>query len=72
MALSETRVKNKIIAIIDDCRLDEEDGETAKEKFASDLAKAIVEEIKELKINYTSGLTVNGSPVVGMLNTTIS
>lgn len=72
MALSETRVKNKIISIIEDCRLDEGNGDKAKDKFATDLANVIVEEIKELKINYTGGLTANGSPVVGALNATIS
>ena len=51
MALSESRLTTKIEGLIDECRLDEGDASTAKQKFANLLAKAIVEEIKELKLN---------------------
>ena len=46
MALSESRLENKIIAIIDAIKVEEIDAETSKNKFAKDLAKAIVEELK--------------------------
>lgn len=72
MALSETRLQQKIIAIINNCRLDEDNGETAKEQFASELAKAIIEEIKQLNINYTSGLVAPNGAVTGTINATIS
>lgn len=59
MPLSEQRLQTKIEQIQNELK-DEEDGEIAKTKFAQKLAKAIVEEIKELKIT----ATYNGQPVV--------
>ena len=59
MPLSEQRLQGKIEQIQDELK-DEEEGDVAKTKFAQKLAKAIVEEIKELKIT----ATYNGQPVV--------
>ena len=59
MPLSEQRLQGKIEQIQDELK-DEEEGDVAKTKFAQKLAKAIVEEIKELKIT----ATYNSQPVV--------
>jgi hypothetical protein len=72
MALSESRLENKIIAIIDAIKVEEVSASDVKTKFAKDLAKAMVEEIKELKINYNSGLTAPNGAVTGTINATIS
>lgn len=72
MALSENRLKGKIVNIIDVIKVEEEDYEDVKNRFATDLAKAIVEEIKELKINYSSGLTAGSVAVTGIVNATIT
>jgi hypothetical protein len=72
MALSESRLENKIIAIIDAIKVEEVSASDVKTKFAKDLAKAMVEEIKELKINYSNGLVAGSTPVTGTLNATIS
>jgi hypothetical protein len=72
MALSESRLSGKIVDIIDVIKLEEEDYEDAKTKFANAIAKAFVEEIKQLKINYTSGLVAPNGAVTGTINATIS
>lgn len=72
MPLNETRLENKIIAIIDAIKINEVDPEAVKIKFAKDLAKAMVEEIKELKINYSNGLVAGSTTVTGTLNATIT
>ena len=46
MALNEARLKNKIVNIIDVIKVEEEDYEGVKIKFATALAKAIIEEMK--------------------------
>ena len=46
MALNEARLKNKIVNIIDVIKVEEEDYEAVKIKFAAALAKAIIEEMK--------------------------
>lgn len=71
MALNTKRLEDKINNIIDQCRLDEDTGKNAKTKFAQLLAKAIVEEIKELEIDYSSGLNAPNGVVTGKINATI-
>jgi hypothetical protein len=46
--------------------------EDGLEVFAEALAGAIIDEVKELKINYTNGLTAGANAVVGTLNHTVS
>lgn len=74
MALNETRLANKIIAVMDECQKETNDPNASKVNFATKLAKAIVEEIKEAKINYTTGLTApsGGGLVTGTITHTIS
>ncbi|MRJ09157.1 hypothetical protein EDL99_09840 [Ornithobacterium rhinotracheale] len=73
MALNTERLKNKIIAAMDKCQKEEDNPNRSKEEFASDLARAIVEEIKELQIVYTAGLIApsSGGPVTGKINAKI-
>lgn len=65
--LDENRLKNKLMVAFSE---EEEylDSAAAKERVAQRIAKAIIEEIKELKIIYTSGLTAPSGPVTGTLN----
>lgn len=66
MALSQPRLKNKIKAILEDESLEETNAELSRDRFADKLATAIIDEIKEAKITYTSGLTsATGGAVSG-------
>lgn len=64
MALSESRLSGKIVNIIDVLKLEEVDYEAMKVKFANDLAKAIVEEIKLANVTgvcpQNAGALING------------
>ncbi|MFC4262479.1 hypothetical protein ACFOWM_06305 [Ferruginibacter yonginensis] len=68
--LSETRLKNAIIATKENNETI--DSDAAWERFALKLAQAIIFEIKNASITYTSGLTNGGGAVVGTFNNTIS
>jgi hypothetical protein len=72
MALSETRIANKIIAIIDELQQETDDPNGSKENFAKKLAQVIVEEIKEAKIIYINGLVAPNGPVTGTRTHTVS
>ena len=54
MATSEERLKNKIIEVMDECGLEEDSPETSKERFAEELAKAVIFEIKNMTITATA------------------
>ena len=54
MATSETRLKEKIIAVMDECSVEENSPETSKEQFAEKLAKAVIFEIKNMTITATA------------------
>ncbi|MRI64502.1 hypothetical protein EDM00_10965 [Ornithobacterium rhinotracheale] len=71
--LNENRLKNKIISAMDQCQQEEDNPNRSKEEFAQALASAIVEEIKDLQIHYTSGLIAptSGGPVTGKINAKI-
>lgn len=72
MPLNQNRIKGKIVDLIDSCQEETENANDAKNLFAENLAKAIVEEIKELKITYSTGLTAPNGPVTGTFTATIS
>lgn len=72
MALDKVRLKGKIKTLLEALMLNEEDPAAAREQFATDLASAIVDEIKELKINYSGGLTAPNGAVGGVINHTVS
>jgi hypothetical protein len=54
MATSEQRLKNKIIAVMDQCALEETNPQESKEQFAEKLAKAVIFEIKNMTITATA------------------
>lgn len=54
MATSEDRLKNKIIQVMDECGLEENDPQSSKEKFAEKLAQAFIFEIKNMTITATA------------------
>ncbi|MFA7448817.1 MAG: hypothetical protein WCY77_10295 [Weeksellaceae bacterium] len=62
MALDPNRLKNKIAGIMEEMLTREN---TSIDEFSTRLAIAIVEEIKESTIIYTSGLTAPNGPVAG-------
>jgi hypothetical protein len=70
MSLSQSRLANKIIAVMDECQQETTDPNISKVNFATKLAKAIIEEIKEADIKYTNGLIApnGGGPVTGNLD----
>ncbi|MGJ1244281.1 hypothetical protein [Sphingobacterium siyangense] len=72
MALSKTRLKNKIIEAFHNEQTEEQDHEAALDRIADKLASCLIDEIKELKINYTGGLTAPNGPVNGTFNATIT
>lgn len=65
MALNEERLKAKIKSILDTEAEWEESPEQSRVRFSAQLSKAIVEEIKEAKINYISGLIAPTGAVTG-------
>ncbi|MGC4130198.1 MAG: hypothetical protein QM564_11730 [Bergeyella sp.] len=54
MATSEERLKNKIIQVMNEIRLEEDSPETSKEKFAERTAQAVIFEIKNMTITATA------------------
>lgn len=54
MATSEDRLKAKIIAVMDECGVEENDPQSSKMKFAEKLAQAIIFEIKNMTIAATA------------------
>lgn len=72
MALNTERLKQKILSVLEECSQETDNPNASINNFAENLAKAIVEEIKELKIIYISGLTAPNGAVVGTFNATIT
>lgn len=71
MALSTSRLKNKIKAAYQDTANVNTNREDGLEVFATALSEAIVDEIKELRIQYTGGLTAPNGAVGGTINHTV-
>ena len=73
MALDKDRLKNNLKAMYQDA---EANGGNSRELqldyFCMKLADVLVEEIKQLKINYTNGLAAASTPVTGVINHTVS
>lgn len=67
MALSESRLENKIIAIIDAIKVEEVSASDVKVTFARELAKAMVEEMKLGTVTGTcpqnAGALINGKMI---------
>lgn len=73
MPLSEVRLSGKIEAIMDDYdNITPAEKAVKRKDFADKLALAIIEEIKEAKVNYSAGLTAGANSVIGVFNHTIS
>lgn len=72
MALNKNRLKDKIKAAFKTEQNENNDHEAALDRIADKLADCIVEEIKELKINYTNGLAAPNGAVTGSINATIT
>jgi hypothetical protein len=68
--LDKTRLKGKIRAAFEYEQNEEENANDSLDRIADKLATAIIDEIKELKINYTTGLVApsTGGTVTGNLN----
>ncbi len=61
MATNETRLKDKIISVMDECALEETDPQTFKENFAEKLAQAFIFEIKNMTI---TAIAPNGAVTI--------
>lgn len=69
--LDELRLKDKIRAAFNE-QAEESDAEAAMNRISEKIAKAIVAEIKEIRITYVAGLTTFSGPVSGQFNYNIS
>lgn len=75
MALNKERLKNNIKAAYEDTAANGGDTKEAQLSYlCTKLADVIVDEIKELTINYTAGLNAppGGGPVTGTITHTVS
>lgn len=72
MALDQTRLKDKIKAALKAEQSEEADAELSLDRISEKLAIAIIDEIKQLKINYTNGLVSPSGAVTGTVNATIT
>lgn len=72
MALNKNRLKAEIKAAFTAEQEETTDPLAALDRIAEKLANCIVDEIKELNINYTSGLSAPNGPVSGNINATIT
>lgn len=70
--LNVNRLKNKIKLAFEAEQTEEVDHNASLDRIAQKLAQAIVDEIKEAKVNYTAGLVSPNGAVTGALNHTIS
>ncbi len=72
MSLDKNRLKGKIKAAMETEVLETEDPAVSRDRIADALAQAIVDEIKQLTITYSNGLTASTYPVVGAFTYTLS
>lgn len=68
MSLDKDRLKQKIKEAFQAEQSEEQDANASLENISDKLAQAIIEEIKELKINYTTGLIAPNGAVTGSLS----
>ncbi|HMP92101.1 MAG TPA: hypothetical protein PKD90_04465 [Phnomibacter sp.] len=71
MPLNATRLTNAIKQAYTNAQAVSTNADDALNLFASQLAQAIIDEVKQLQVVYSTGLTNGGGPVVGTLNHTI-
>lgn len=70
--LDQNRLKTSLKATFTDVSWSELEQVEALDLFCGKLAKAIIDEVKNASINYTTGLTAGSTPVTGTFNNTIS
>lgn len=69
--LDVTRLKAALLlAFVEDT--EESDSAAATDRVCTKMAQAIVDEIKQVKINYVNGLTAPNGPVGGVINHTVN
>lgn len=68
--LNEERLKDKLIAAFNE-QGEETDADAAIERIMGKVAKAIISEMKDLKIVYAAGLNAGTIPVTGQLQHTV-
>ncbi len=69
--LNEERLALKIENVFDRCQQENDNPNASKTLLAQEIAKAVVEEIKELQITYISGLFTTAGPVTGTITYTL-
>lgn len=72
MALNKGRLKAAIKLAFEAEQTEELDHEAALDRIAEKLADCIIDEIKELKINYSNGLIAPNGAVTGTINASIT
>ena len=74
MSLNKERLKSRLIDVLDQCGQEENDPDQSKELLADRLSEAIIQEIKNMTINYQGGLIApsSGGAVTGTLNLEIN
>lgn len=73
MALNKTRLKNNIKQVYTDAAtLGGNNRDSQLDYFCEKLADVIVDEVKQLSIQYNNGLVVASNPVTGVFNNTVS
>lgn len=70
--LDVNRLKNKIKLAFQAEQTEQVDHNASLDRISQKLAQAIVDEIKEAKVNYTAGLVSPIGAVTGTINHTIS
>lgn len=70
--LDKNRLKGKIKDAFEAEQNEQEDHNASLERISEKLAQAIIDEIKQLKVNYTNGLTAPNGAVTGTINHTIT
>lgn len=72
MSLNTPQLRTDLKALLVAVRDDQGDGVDALDVFVNALAGRLEDYVKSAQINYTGGLTVGASPVVGTFNGTLS
>ena len=73
MALNVNRLKDNLKTVYQDAEVN--GGNTREDQldyFCEKLAEVLVNEIKELTVNYTNGLVAGATAVTGVINHTVS
>ena len=70
--LDVNRLKNKIKLAFQAEQTEQVDHNASLDRISQKLAQAIVDEIKEAKVNYTAGLVSPTGAVTGTINHTIT